>query len=131
MMELAALEESVELLYVEAIGGHVGVLGVPFPRDLVYHQVGVSETENPPNANLLGQLEPMYQGFVFGDVVRRVKVDLLYVLQLVPLGRGEDDASSQAPEHLGAIEVHVPVRGVGAGGRYWFSPQSAKKSAMI
>jgi hypothetical protein len=64
MMELAALEESAELLHVEAIGGHVGVLGVPFPGDLVHHQVGVSKTEDPPNANLLGQLEPMYQGLM-------------------------------------------------------------------
>jgi hypothetical protein len=31
------------------------------------------------------------------------------VLQLVSLGRGEDDAGSQAPEHLGAIEVHASV----------------------
>jgi hypothetical protein len=31
MMELAALEESAELLHVEAIRGHVGILGVPFP----------------------------------------------------------------------------------------------------
>jgi hypothetical protein len=53
-MELAAREEFAELLYVEAVGGHVGVLGIPFPRDLVYHQVGVSEAENPLNANLLG-----------------------------------------------------------------------------
>jgi hypothetical protein len=69
VMELAALEESVELLYVEAIGGHVGVLGVPFPGDLVYHQVGVSVTEDSPYANLLGHLEPMHQGFVFRDIV--------------------------------------------------------------
>jgi hypothetical protein len=75
-MELVALEESAELLHVEAIGGHVGILGVPFPRYLVYHQVRVSEAEDPPNANLLGQLEPMHQGHVFGDVVRRMEVDL-------------------------------------------------------
>jgi hypothetical protein len=30
-MELAALEESAKLLDIEAIGGHVGILGVPFP----------------------------------------------------------------------------------------------------
>jgi hypothetical protein len=30
-MELAALKESIELLDVEAVGGHVGVLGIPFP----------------------------------------------------------------------------------------------------
>jgi hypothetical protein len=29
-MELAALKESAELLHVEAIRGHVGVLGIPF-----------------------------------------------------------------------------------------------------
>jgi hypothetical protein len=36
-MELVALEESAELLYVKAVGGHVGILGIPFPGDLVYH----------------------------------------------------------------------------------------------
>jgi hypothetical protein len=41
MMELAALEESTELLDVEAVGGHVGVLGVSFPQDLVHHKVRV------------------------------------------------------------------------------------------
>jgi hypothetical protein len=53
-MELTALEESTELLHIEAIGGHVGILGIPFPRDLVHHQVRVSKVEDPPNANLLG-----------------------------------------------------------------------------
>jgi hypothetical protein len=43
---------------------------------------------------------------------------LQYILQLVSLRRGEDDAGSQWVES-------------GAGGRYWCSPQSAKKSAMI
>jgi hypothetical protein len=45
----------------------------------------------------------MYQGLVFSDVVRRAEVHLQHVLQLVSLGRSEDDAGSQAPEHLGAI----------------------------
>jgi hypothetical protein len=38
-MELAALKESIELLDVEAVGGHVSVLGIPFSRDLMYHEV--------------------------------------------------------------------------------------------
>jgi hypothetical protein len=42
----------------------------------------------------------MYQGFVLGDIVRRTKVHLQHVLQLVSLGRGEDDAGPQAPEQL-------------------------------
>jgi hypothetical protein len=37
VMKLAALEESTELLHVEAIEGHVGILGVLFARDLVHH----------------------------------------------------------------------------------------------
>jgi hypothetical protein len=96
MVELAALEESAELLHVEAVGGHVGVPGVPIPRNLVRYQVGVSVAEDPPDANLLGHLEPMYQGFILGDVVRRAEVHLQHVLQLVSLRRGEDDASSQS-----------------------------------
>jgi hypothetical protein len=53
-MELAALEESIELLHVEAVGGHVGILGIPFPGDLVHHQAEVSVIEDPPDTNLLG-----------------------------------------------------------------------------
>jgi hypothetical protein len=54
----------------------------------------------------------MYQGFILGDVVRRTEVHLQHVLQLVSLGRGEDDADPQTLEQLGAIEVHAPVGGV-------------------
>jgi hypothetical protein len=53
-MELIAFEESAELLDLEAIGGHVGVLSVPVSRDLVHHEVRIFEVEDPPNANLLG-----------------------------------------------------------------------------
>jgi hypothetical protein len=31
MMELIALKESIELLDIEEVGDHVGVLGIPFP----------------------------------------------------------------------------------------------------
>jgi hypothetical protein len=130
-MELTALEESADLLHVEAIGGHVGVLGVPFPRDLVHHQVGVSETEDPPNTNLLGQLEPMHQGLVFRDVVRHAEVHLQHVLQLVSLRRGENDTAPKRPSILEPSKfMHQYVESE-ADGKYWCSPQSAKKSAMI
>jgi hypothetical protein len=69
VMELTALEEPTELLDIETIGGHVGILSVPFPRDLVHHKVGISKAEDPPDANLLGQLEPVHQVLVFSDVV--------------------------------------------------------------
>jgi hypothetical protein len=39
------------------------------PSSLVHHKVGVSKAEDPLDANLLGQLEPMHQGLVFGDIV--------------------------------------------------------------
>jgi hypothetical protein len=54
MMELIALKESAELLDIEAVGGHVGILGIPFSQDLVHHKVGVSEAEDPLDANFLG-----------------------------------------------------------------------------
>jgi hypothetical protein len=60
-MEFTPFKESTELVDVEAIGGHVGVLGVPISRDLMYHEVRISKIEDHPNANLLGQLEPMNQ----------------------------------------------------------------------
>jgi hypothetical protein len=54
----------------------------------------------------------MHHGLIFGDVVRGGEVDLQHVVQLVSLGGGEDNAGSQAPAHLGPIEVHPPVGGV-------------------
>ena len=40
-------------------------------------------------------------------------MDLQRVSELVAFGRGEDDASSQAGAHLGPVEVHPPMSGVG------------------
>jgi hypothetical protein len=68
-MELTILEESAELLDVEAVRSHVGVLRVPISRKLMHHEVRVSKTKDSLDANLLGQLEPMDQGFIFGDIV--------------------------------------------------------------
>jgi hypothetical protein len=75
-MELTPFKVSTELLDVEAVGGHVGVLGVPVSRDLMHHEVSISELENPLDASLLGQLEPVYQGLIFGDIARSGEVDL-------------------------------------------------------
>jgi hypothetical protein len=60
-----------------------------------------------------------------------MKVHLQHVLQLVSLGRGEDNASSQAPSILEPSKFMRQWVESGAGGKYWRSPQSAKKSAMI
>jgi hypothetical protein len=38
-MELAALKESIELLDVEAVRGHVGILGVPISQNLRHHKI--------------------------------------------------------------------------------------------
>ena len=40
-------------------------------------------------------------------------MNLQCVSEFVALGRGEDDAGSQAGVHLGPIEVHPPMSGVG------------------
>jgi hypothetical protein len=73
----------------------------------------------------------MHQGLIFGDVVRRAEVDLQYIVQLVPLGRGEDDIGPKPLNILVPSKFMRQYVESGAGGRYWFSPQSAKKSAMI
>jgi hypothetical protein len=54
-MELTSFEESTELLDVEAVGGHVGVLSVPvfFPR-LGAPRGQNLQREDPLDANLLG-----------------------------------------------------------------------------
>jgi hypothetical protein len=94
MVELASLEEFAELLDVEAVRGHVGVLGVPISQNLINHGVQVSKTEDPPDASLLGQLEHMDQGVIFSDIVRSGEVDLQHVMHLISLRRDGDDAGS-------------------------------------
>jgi hypothetical protein len=73
----------------------------------------------------------MHQGLIFGKVVRCAEVDLQHVQQLVSLERGKHDAGSQASHILEPSKFMRQYVESGAGGRYWFSPQSAKNSAMI
>ena len=40
-------------------------------------------------------------------------MNLQCVSELVTLGRGEDDAGSQADAHLGSVKMHPPMSGVG------------------
>ena len=47
VVEFTFVEASRELLNEEAVGGHVWVLGVPMPGDLLDHQIGVPVAENP------------------------------------------------------------------------------------
>ena len=53
---------------------------------------------------------------VLGHVVGGSEVDLQRISELVAIGGSEDDAGSQAGAHLGAVEVHPPMGGVG---RWW------------
>ena len=56
----------------------------------------------------------MYERLLLGHVVGGGKMNLQCVLELVALGRGDDDADSLAGVHLGPIEVHPLVSGVGS-----------------
>ena len=71
----------------------------------------------------------MHERFVLRDVVGAAEVYLEHVVETVALGGGDDDPGSRAVAHLRAVEVKVPVGGVGTGGRYWVSAQSTRKSA--
>jgi hypothetical protein len=51
----------------------------------------------------------MDQGLVLDLVVGRLVVELLDVLQVVTLGRDEQDTYTCAFKVLGAIEIHLPV----------------------
>jgi hypothetical protein len=51
----------------------------------------------------------MDQGLVLGTIVGRLVVDLQDVLQVITLGRDEEDACACALEVQGTIEVHLPV----------------------
>ena len=70
----------------------------------------------------------MNERLVLGNIVGGGKMDLQCVFELIAFRRGEDDAGSQAGAHLGAVEMHPPMGGVGPGGRYRVSAQSTRKS---
>src|SRR4051812_40623603 len=64
-------------------------------------------------ANLLGEPEAVDEGFILGHVVGGSEVDLEGVLELITFRGVEDKAGTQTGPHLGAVEVHAPVCGVG------------------
>ena len=76
MEELAPLEVSTELLYEEAVACHVCILGVPVARRLLDHQVGVTVSQNPANAEFFGKPEPVDERLILGHVVGGGEVDL-------------------------------------------------------
>ena len=60
-----------------------------------------------------GNPEPVNERLVFSDVVGGGEMDLQRISELVAFGGSEDDADSQAGAHLGAVEMHPPMGGVG------------------
>ena len=100
MEKLAPFKISTELLYEEAVAGHICILGVPVTRRLLDHQVRISIAQDPANAEFLGKPEPVYECLIFSYVVGGGKVDLQHISELVAFGRGEDDADSHTGAHL-------------------------------
>jgi hypothetical protein len=99
-MELATLKESAELLHVEAIGGHVGILGIPFPGDLVHHQVRVFKTEDSPDDNLLASLSPCTRASYFAMLFDARKCICSMYCSLSPLGEVRTTPAHKPPSFL-------------------------------
>jgi hypothetical protein len=57
MPEITTLKVSTDLLHMEAIGRHIGIICIPSAGTLLNHQVRISITHDPANDNLLGHLE--------------------------------------------------------------------------
>ena len=76
-----------------------------------------------------GKPEPVYERLVLGHVVGGGEVDLLCIFELVAFGRGEDDTGSKPVRILEPSKCIRQWVESGAGGRYWVSAQSTRKSA--
>ena len=113
MDELAPVKVSTKLLYEEAVARHVCIFGVPVARRLLDYQTGVAIAQDQADAEFFGKPEPVNELLVLGDVVGGGKMDLQCVFELVAFRRSEDNTGSQAGAHLGAVEMHSPMGGVG------------------
>jgi hypothetical protein len=130
-MELAALEESAELLDAEAIGGHVGILGVPFPETWC-----TTRSESPKQRILrlpisLASLSPCTRASYSVMLFDARKWICSTHINLSPLGEVKTMSAPKPPSILDPSKFMRQYVEFGAGGRYWFSPYSAKKSAMM
>ena len=76
VVELASVEVSSKLLDEEAVGGHVGVLGIPMSGDLLDHQVGIPVAEDSLDVHCFSKLEAMHERLIFGYIVGLREVDL-------------------------------------------------------
>ena len=76
MVKFTSFKTSRELLDVEAVGGHVWVLGIPVSSCLLDHQIRVAVAEDPLDVHGLGELEAVCEGFIFRHIVRCREVDL-------------------------------------------------------
>jgi hypothetical protein len=108
-VKLQALEVGLELAHLGAIGVHRVLPDVSCLVDLVNDDCGVAVGNKSLDSQGNGDAQPVDQGLVFGAVVGHFVVDLQNVLQMITLGRNEEDTCTYSFEVQGTIELHLPV----------------------
>jgi hypothetical protein len=76
---------------------------------LVNDDLGVTVGDESLDSEGNNNAQPMDQGLVLGAAVGRVVVDLYDILQMIALGRDEEDACTCSLEVQGTVEVHFPM----------------------
>jgi hypothetical protein len=109
MVTLQALEVNLELAHLGAISVHRVLRDVTGLVDLVDDDLGVAVGDEPLDSQGNNDAQPADQGFVLVPIVGRFVVDLQDVLQMITLGRDEEDACACSFKVQGTIEVHLPV----------------------
>jgi hypothetical protein len=98
-----------KLAHLSAVGVHPVLLDVAGLIDLVNDNLGVAVGDELLDSEVSGDVQPMDQGLILGAVVGCLVVDLQDVLQVIALGRDEEDAHACALVVQGTVEVHLPV----------------------
>jgi hypothetical protein len=85
--------------------GKIGVTLV----DLIDDDLGVAVRNKSLDLEGNGDAQPMDQGLVLSAIVGRLVMDLQDVLQVIALGRDEEDACACPFEVQGTVELHLLV----------------------
>jgi hypothetical protein len=109
MVKLQAPKVGLELAHLGAVGVHQVLPDVVGLVDLVDNDLGVIVGDQSLDSQGNNNAQPVDQGLVLDAVVGRFVVDLQDILQMIALGRNEEDACSCSFEVQGNVEVHFPV----------------------
>jgi hypothetical protein len=109
VVKLRALEVSLELAYVGAVGIHRILLDVAHLVDLVDDDLRVAISDELLDSQGNSDAQSVNQGLILSTIVGRLVVDLQDVFQMITMGRDEEYTCVCSFKVQGIIEVHLLV----------------------